>query len=134
MFSSEGALDKNMKVLVVDDFSTMRRIVKNLLRDLGFTNISEADDGSTALPMLQGGDFDFVVTDWNMPGMQGIDLLKAIRADESLAHLPVLLITAEAKKEQIIMAAQAGVNGYIVKPFTAATLKTKLDKIFERLG
>jgi two-component system, chemotaxis family, chemotaxis protein CheY len=134
MFSSEGALDKNMKVLVVDDFSTMRRIVKNLLRDLGFTNISEADDGSTALPMLQGGDFDFVVTDWNMPGMQGIDLLKAIRADESLAHLPVLLITAEAKKEQIVMAAQAGVNGYIVKPFTAATLKTKLDKIFERLG
>lgn len=123
-----------MKVLVVDDFSTMRRIVKNLLRDLGFTNIQEADDGSTALPMLQGGDFDFVVTDWNMPGMQGIDLLKAIRADANLAHIPVLLITAEAKKEQIVMAAQAGVNGYIVKPFTAGTLKTKLDKIFERLG
>ena len=134
MFSPEGALDKNMKVLVVDDFSTMRRIVKNLLRDLGFTNIQEADDGSTALPMLQGGDFDFVVTDWNMPGMQGIDLLKAIRADENLSHIPVLLITAEAKKEQIVMAAQAGVNGYIVKPFTAATLKTKLDKIFERLA
>lgn len=132
--SPEGALDKNMKVLVVDDFSTMRRIVKNLLRDLGFTNISEADDGSTALPMLQGGDFDFVVTDWNMPGMQGIDLLKAIRADASLSHIPVLLITAEAKKEQIVMAAQAGVNGYIVKPFTAATLKTKLDKIFARLA
>ena len=132
--SPEGALDKNMKVLVVDDFSTMRRIVKNLLRDLGFTNIQEADDGNTALPMLQGGNFDFVVTDWNMPGMQGIDLLKAIRADASLAHIPVLLITAEAKKEQIVMAAQAGVNGYIVKPFTAATLKTKLDKIFERLG
>jgi len=132
--SPEGALDKNMKVLVVDDFSTMRRIVKNLLRDLGFTNISEADDGSTALPMLQGGDFDFVVTDWNMPGMQGIDLLKAIRADSNLAHLPVLLITAEAKKEQIVAAAQAGVNGYIVKPFTAGTLKTKLEKVFERLG
>lgn len=127
-------MDKNIKVLVVDDFSTMRRIVKNLLRDLGFTNIQEADDGSTALPMLQGGDFDFVVTDWNMPGMQGIDLLKAIRADPKLSHIPVLLITAEAKKEQIIMAAQAGVNGYIVKPFTAGTLKTKLDKIFERLG
>ncbi|WP_448546833.1 chemotaxis response regulator CheY [Thalassotalea fusca] len=127
-------MDKNMKVLVVDDFSTMRRIVKNLLRDLGFTNIQEADDGSTALPMLQGGDFDFVVTDWNMPGMQGIDLLKAIRADEKLAHIPVLMVTAEAKKEQIVMAAQAGVNGYIVKPFTAATLKTKLDKIFERLA
>ena len=132
--SPEGALDKNMKVLVVDDFSTMRRIVKNLLRDLGFTNIQEADDGSTALPMLKEGEFDFVVTDWNMPGMQGIDLLKAIRADEKLLHIPVLMVTAEAKKEQIVMAAQAGVNGYIVKPFTAATLKTKLDKIFERLG
>jgi len=134
MFSPEGALDKNMKVLVVDDFSTMRRIVKNLLRDLGFTNISEADDGSTALPMLKEGSFDFVVTDSNMPGMQGIDLLKAIRADANLSHIPVLLITAEAKKEQIVMAAQAGVNGYIVKPFTAATLNAKLDKIFERLG
>ncbi|NQZ22326.1 MAG: chemotaxis protein CheY [Colwellia sp.] len=127
-------MDKNMKVLVVDDFSTMRRIVKNLLRDLGFTNISEADDGSTALPMLKEGSFDFVVTDWNMPGMQGIDLLKAIRADSNLSHIPVLLITAEAKKEQIVMAAQAGVNGYIVKPFTAATLNAKIDKIFERLG
>ncbi|MBA6253813.1 MULTISPECIES: chemotaxis response regulator CheY [unclassified Colwellia] len=127
-------MDKNMKVLVVDDFSTMRRIVKNLLRDLGFTNISEADDGSTALPMLKEGSFDFVVTDWNMPGMQGIDLLKAIRADAKLSHIPVLLITAEAKKEQIVMAAQAGVNGYIVKPFTAATLNAKLDKIFQRLG
>ncbi|AZQ85489.1 chemotaxis protein CheY [Colwellia sp. Arc7-635] len=127
-------MDKNMKVLVVDDFSTMRRIIKNLLRDLGFTNISEADDGSTALPMLKDGSFDFVVTDWNMPGMQGIDLLRAIRADAKLSHIPVLMVTAEAKKEQIVMAAQAGVNGYIVKPFTAATLNTKLDKIFERLG
>jgi two-component system chemotaxis response regulator CheY len=134
MFSPEGALDKNMKVLVVDDFSTMRRIIKNLLRDIGFTNISEADDGSTALPMLKDGAFDFVVTDWNMPGMQGIDLLRAIRADSSLSHIPVLMVTAEAKKEQIVMAAQAGVNGYIVKPFTAATLNTKLDKIFQRLG
>ena len=122
-----------MKILVVDDFSTMRRIVKNLLRDLGFHNTQEADDGLTALPMLQKGDFDFVVTDWNMPGMQGIDLLKAIRADDKLKHLPVLLVTAEAKKEQIVEAAQAGVNGYIVKPFTAGTLKEKLDKIFERL-
>ncbi|ACJ28323.1 Response regulator receiver [Shewanella piezotolerans WP3] len=123
-----------MKILVVDDFSTMRRIIKNLLRDLGFNNTQEADDGSTALPMLQKGDFDFVVTDWNMPGMQGIDLLKAIRADDELKHLPVLMVTAEAKREQIIAAAQAGVNGYVVKPFTAATLKEKLDKIFERLG
>ena len=125
-----------MKVLVVDDFSTMRRIVKNLLRDLGFTNIQEADDGSTALPMLQGGDFDFVVTDWNMPGMQGIDLLKAVRADddESLKNIPVLMVTAEQKKEQIVEAAQAGVNGYVVKPFTALILKEKLEKIFARIG
>ncbi|WP_113908235.1 chemotaxis response regulator CheY [Aliidiomarina celeris] len=127
-------MDKNMKILVVDDFSTMRRIIKNLLRDLGFQNVSEADDGNTALPMLQNGEYDFVVTDWNMPGMQGIDLLRAIRADGRLAHIPVLMVTAEAKREQIIEAAQAGVNGYIVKPFTAATLKEKLDKVFERLG
>ena len=127
-------MDKSMKILVVDDFSTMRRIIKNLLKDLGFSNIQEAEDGSTALPMLQQGDFDFVVTDWNMPGMQGIDLLRAIRADDKLKHLPVLMVTAEAKKEQIVAAAQAGVNGYVVKPFTAATLKEKLDKIFERLG
>ncbi len=123
-----------MKILIVDDFSTMRRIIKNLLRDLGFNNTQEADDGSTALPMLQNGDFDFVVTDWNMPGMQGIDLLRAIRADDNLKHLPVLMVTAEAKREQIIMAAQAGVNGYIVKPFTATTLKEKLEKVFERLN
>lgn len=121
-------MDKNMKILVVDDFSTMRRIIKNLLRDLGFNNTQEADDGSTALPMLQKGDFDFVVTDWNMPGMQGIDLLKAIRADDNLKHIPVLMVTAEAKREQIIAAAQAGVNGYVVKPFTAATLKEKIGR------
>lgn len=126
-------MNKNMKILIVDDFSTMCRIVKNLLRDLGFNNTQEADDGLTALPMLKKGGFDFVVTDWNMPGMQGIDLLKNIRADAELKHLPVLMITAEAKREQIIEAAQAGVNGYIVKPFTAATLKEKLDKIFDRL-
>ena len=123
-----------MKILVVDDFSTMRRIIKNLLKDLGFTNIQEADDGNTALPMLLQGDFDFVVTDWNMPGMQGIDLLRNIRATDKLKHIPVLMVTAEAKKEQIVAAAQAGVNGYVVKPFTAATLKEKLDKVFERLG
>ncbi|WP_285817601.1 chemotaxis response regulator CheY [Echinimonas agarilytica] len=124
----------DMKILIVDDFSTMRRIIKNLLRDLGFTNTQEADDGSTALPMLKNGEFEFVVTDWNMPGMQGIDLLRAIRADDQLKHLPVLMVTAEAKREQIVAAAQAGVNGYIVKPFTAATLKEKLDKIFERIA
>lgn len=123
-----------MKVLIVDDFSTMRRIIKNLLRDLGFTNTYEADDGHTALPMLKNGNFEFVVTDWNMPIMEGIDLLKEIRKDPQLKHLPVLMVTAEAKREQIIEAAQAGVNGYIVKPFTAGTLKEKLDKVFERLG
>ncbi len=126
-------MDKDMKILIVDDFSTMRRIIKNLLRDLGFNNTSEADDGNTALPMLQAGDFDFLVTDWNMPGMEGIDLLRAVRADEKLANLPVLLVTAEAKKEQIVEAAQAGVNGYVVKPFNAATLKEKIEKIFERI-
>ena len=130
----EAVLNKNMKIIVVDDFSTMRRIIKNLLKDLGFTNVQEADDGNTALPMLQQGDFDFVITDWNMPGMQGIDLLRAIRADDKLKHLPVLMVTAEAKKEQIVAAAQAGVNGYVIKPFTAGTLKEKITKIFERLG
>jgi len=123
-----------MKILVVDDFSTMRRIVKNLLRDLGFTNTHEADDGSTAWPMLQNGDYDFVVTDWNMPGMSGIELLHKIRADERLKSVPVLMVTAEAKRDQIVAAAQAGVNGYVVKPFTAAALKEKIEKIFERVG
>jgi len=126
-------LDKNMKILIVDDFSTMRRIIKNLLRDLGFNNTDEADDGNTGLPKLQSGNFDFLVTDWNMPGMTGIDLLRAVRADPKLNTLPVLMVTAEAKKEQIVMAAQEGVNGYIVKPFTAQTLKEKIDKIFERI-
>lgn len=122
-----------MKILIVDGLSTMRRIISNLLRDLGFNNIQETDDGNTALPMLQNGNVDFLVTDWNMPGMKGIDLLKAVRADEKLAALPVLMVTAESNREQIIEAAQAGVNGYIVKPFTAATLKEKIDKIFERV-
>ena len=122
-----------MKILIVDDFSTMRRIIKNLLRDLGFTNTVEADDGLTALPILKAGGIDFLVTDWNMPGMQGIDLLKTVRADEELGSMPVLMVTAETKREQIIEAAQAGVNGYIVKPFTAVTLKEKIDKIFERI-
>jgi two-component system chemotaxis response regulator CheY len=126
-------LDKNMKILVVDDFSTMRRIIKNLLRDLEFTNTVEADDGKTALPILQAGGIDFLVTDWNMPGMTGIDLLKAVRSDPELVDLPVLMVTAEAKREQIIMAAQACVNGYVIKPFTAATLKEKIYKVFERI-
>jgi two-component system chemotaxis response regulator CheY len=122
-------VSKDMKFLVVDDFSTMRRIIKNLLHDLGYPNVSEADDGKTALPMLQAGGFDFLITDWNMPGMPGLDLIKAVRADSKLAKMPVLMLTAEAKREQIIEAAQAGVNGYVIKPFTAETLKEKLDKI-----
>jgi len=122
-----------MKILIVDDFSTMRRIIKNLLRDLGFTNLTEADDGNTALPLLQNGNFDFLITDWNMPGMSGLELLRKVRAEERLADLPVLMVTAEAKREQIIEAAQNGVNGYIIKPFTAQTLQEKLDKVFERL-
>lgn len=125
-------MNKEMQILVVDDFSTMRRIVKNQLRELGFSNIREADDGSSALDVLKSTHIDFVVTDWNMPGMAGIDLLKAMRSDDNMKHLPVLMVTAEAKREQIVEAAQAGVNGYVVKPFTAAALKEKIDRIFER--
>jgi two-component system chemotaxis response regulator CheY len=120
-----------MKFLVVDDFSTMRRIVKNLLNDLGYAHVQEADDGTTALPMLRNGDFDFLITDWNMPGMPGLELLKAVRGDARLSKMPVLMLTAEAKREQIIEAAQAGVNGYVIKPFTAVTLKEKIDKILD---
>jgi two-component system chemotaxis response regulator CheY len=125
--------DPTMKFLVVDDFSTMRRIVRNLLKELGYTNAEEAEDGIVALNMLRANKFDFVVSDWNMPNMTGIELLKNIRADENLRNLPVLMITAEARKENIIEAAQAGANGYIVKPFTAATLDEKLTKIFKNL-
>lgn len=127
-------MDRNMKILIVDDFSTMRRIIKNLLHDLGYDNSHEADDGTSALPLLKGGSFDFLITDWNMPGMQGIDLLRAVRADPKLKRLPVLLVTAEARRDQIVMAAEAGVNGYIVKPFTAQTLKEKIDRVFERVA
>jgi two-component system chemotaxis response regulator CheY len=118
-----------MKFLVVDDYSTMRRIVKNLLHDLGYANVAEADDGKTALPLLENGSFDFLITDWNMPGMPGLDLLKAVRSNDKLKKLPVLMLTAEAKREQIVEAAQAGVSGYVIKPFTAVTLKEKIDKI-----
>jgi two-component system chemotaxis response regulator CheY len=126
-------VDANLKFLVVDDFSTMRRIVRNLLKELGFTNVQEAEDGVDALNKLRGGDFQFVVSDWNMPNMTGIDLLRAIRADPTLKHLPVLMVTAEAKRENIIEAAQAGASGYVVKPFTAGTLDEKLKKIFEKM-
>jgi two-component system, chemotaxis family, chemotaxis protein CheY len=127
-------VSKNLRFLVVDDFSTMRRIVKNLLHELGYPNVQEADDGQSALPMLKSGGFDFLVTDWNMPGMPGLDLLKAVRADPALAKMPVLMLTAEAKREQIIEAAQAGVNGYVIKPFTAITLKEKIEKILGQAG
>ena len=126
--------DKNLKFLVVDDFSTMRRIVRNLLKELGFNNIEEAEDGVVALNKLNSGAYDFVVTDWNMPNMDGITLLKRIRSSNELKHLPVLMITAEAKKENIIEAAQNGASGYIVKPFTGAVLSEKMNKIFEKMG
>ncbi len=126
--------DANMKFLVVDDFSTMRRIVRNLLKELGFSNVQEAEDGRDALNKLRSEPFDFVVSDWNMPNMTGIELLRTIRGDAALKHLPVLMVTAEAKRENIIEAAQAGASGYVVKPFTAATLDEKLKKIFQTLG
>lgn len=125
--------DPNTKFLVVDDFSTMRRIVRNLLKELGYANVEEAEDGADGLAKLRSGHFDFVVSDWNMPNMDGLTMLQTIRADAALSKLPVLMVTAEAKKENIIAAAQAGANGYVVKPFTAATLDEKLSKIFEKL-
>ncbi|HZH57244.1 MAG TPA: chemotaxis response regulator CheY [Burkholderiaceae bacterium] len=127
-------VQKTMKILIVDDFPTMRRIIKNLLKDLGFENVDEAEDGAMGLEKLRNGNFDFVVSDWNMPNMDGLEMLKSIRADPNLSKLPVLMVTAEAKKENIIAAAQAGANGYVVKPFTAATLEEKLNKIFEKIG
>lgn len=123
----------NTKFLIVDDFPTMRRIVKNLLRELGYSNVDEAEDGAMALGKLQNGNFEFVISDWNMPVMDGITLLHNLRADPALAELPVLMVTAEAKRENIMAAAAAGANGYIVKPFTAVTLEEKLTKIFEKL-
>ena len=126
--------DKSLNFLVVDDFTTMRRIVRNLLKELGFTNVDEAEDGQDALNKLQAGKFDFVISDWNMPNMDGLALLKNLRAEDRFANLPVLMVTAEAKKENIIAAAQAGASGYVVKPFTAAILEEKLNKIFEKYG
>lgn len=125
-------MNKDINILIVDDFSAMRHIIRNLLHELGFVNTSEADNGKTALPMLKTGNFDFLVTDWSMPDMDGLTLLKTVRADEQLGDLPVLMVTAEAKREQIVDAADAGVNAYIVKPFTAETLKDKIDKIFRQ--
>ncbi|KMW75038.1 chemotaxis protein CheY [Photorhabdus luminescens subsp. luminescens] len=126
--------NKDLRFLVVDDFSTMRRIVRNLLKELGFNNVEEAQDGAEALTKIRASQFDFIISDWNMPNMDGLELLKIIREDAQLAKIPVLMVTAEAKKENIIAAAQAGASGYVVKPFTAATLEEKLNKIFEKLG
>lgn len=122
--------DQNMKILVVDDFSTMRRIVRNILKQLGYSNIVEADDGSTALDTLKKEKIDFIVSDWNMPKMTGLELLKAVRGDDTLKAIPFLMVTAEAKKENITDALQNGVSNYIVKPFTAETMKEKIEKIF----
>ncbi|WP_031357100.1 chemotaxis response regulator CheY [Caballeronia sordidicola] len=127
-------MDKNMKILVVDDFPTMRRIVRNLLKELGFSNVDEAEDGAAGLARLRGGGFEFVISDWNMPNLDGLEMLKQIRGDAALSHLPVLMVTAESKKENIIAAAQAGASGYVVKPFTAATLDEKLQKILEKMA
>ncbi|TRZ93913.1 MAG: chemotaxis protein CheY [Rhodocyclaceae bacterium] len=124
----------SLKFLVVDDFSTMRRIVRNLLKELGFTNVEEAEDGAVALAKLREGRFEFVVSDWNMPNMDGLTLLQNVRADAELKTLPFLMITAEAKKENIAAAILAGASSTIAKPFTAATLQEKLDKIFEKMG
>ncbi|MDO8373586.1 MAG: chemotaxis response regulator CheY [Pseudomonadota bacterium] len=126
-------VDKNIKILVVDDFPTMRRIVRNLLKELEFVNVDEAEDGAVGLEKVRNGNYGFVVSDWNMPNMDGLAMLQAIRADPSFAKLPVLMVTAEAKKENIIAAAKAGANGYVVKPFTAITLEEKITKIFEKI-
>ncbi|OXR49711.1 MULTISPECIES: chemotaxis response regulator CheY [unclassified Pusillimonas] len=127
-------VQKNIKILVVDDFPTMRRIIKNLLKDLGFDNVDEAEDGQMGLDKIRNGNFDLIVSDWNMPNMDGLTMLQHIRADAALASLPVLMVTAEAKKENIVAAAKAGASGYVVKPFTAAVLEEKLNKIFEKIN
>jgi len=125
--------DPNMKILVVDDFSTMRRIVKNLLKQLGYVNIDEAEDGAQAYEKVKNGDYGFVVSDWNMPNMDGLDLVKSVRANPAIKDLPILMVTAEAEKDKVIAAIQAGVSNYIVKPFTGDTLKEKMDKIIEKI-
>jgi two-component system chemotaxis response regulator CheY len=127
-------MDTSIKILVVDDFPTIRRIVRNLLKELGYSNVDEAEDGAMGLAKLKSGSYEFVISDWNMPNMDGLQMLTAIRADPTLAHLPVLMVTAEAKKENIIAAAQAGASGYVVKPFTAAILDEKISKIREKMA
>ena len=126
--------DLNMKILVVDDFSTMRRIIKNLLKQIGYVNIDEAEDGADAYSKIENGGYGFIISDWNMPNMDGLELLGKIRSNDELKHLPLLMVTAEAEKEKVFSAIQAGVNNYIVKPFTAEILKEKMDKVFETIG
>ena len=126
------ATDKTMRILVVDDFSTMRRIIKNILKQLGFTHMEEADDGTTGWEVIQAGGIDFVISDWNMPKMSGIDLLRKVRESDEFGDMPFLMVTAEAQQENVIQAVQARVSNYIVKPFTADTLGAKIDKIFEK--
>jgi two-component system chemotaxis response regulator CheY len=125
-------MDLSMKVLVVDDFATMRRILKNILKQIGFTKITEADDGSTALAALKNEKADLIISDWNMPKISGLELLKAVRSDESMKDTPFLMVTAEAQKDNVIQAVQAGVSNYIVKPFTAEAIKEKLEQIFKK--
>ncbi len=126
--------NNDMRFLVVDDFPTMRRIIKNLLKEIDYENVDEAEDGSDALKKLKADSYDFIISDWNMPNMTGLELLKAVRADASLKDKPFLMVTAEAEKGKVIEAIQAGVNNYIVKPFTSATLKEKIDKVLEKIG
>lgn len=125
-------IDRNIKILVVDDFSTMRRITKNILKEMGFSNVAEAEDGLRALSVLRSQKVDYIVSDWNMPNMEGIDLLKAVRADEQLKHLPFLMVTAETKKDLILEAAKSGVDGYVIKPFSPQTFSEKFEKVWER--
>ena len=127
-------IDKNMRILVVDDFATMRKVIKNLLRQSGYQNVTEAEDGVAALKELRSQKIDFVISDWNMPNMTGIELLKAVRADSELSSLPFLMVTAESLKENVVEAVKAGVSNYIVKPFTAEVLSEKIEKIIENLG
>ena len=125
-------MDLSMKILVVDDFATMRRILKNVLKQIGFTNIVEADDGSTALAVLKKDKIDLIMSDWNMPKVSGLDLLKAVRSDEAMKATPFLMVTAEGQKDNVIQAVQAGVSNYVVKPFTADTIKEKLEQMFDK--
>jgi len=125
-------IDYDMKILIVDDFSTMRRIEKNILKHIGFTNIDEAGDGAEALQKLRAKKYDFIISDWNMPVMEGIELLRAVRADETLKHTPFLMVTAEAEKASVLLAIKEGVNNYIVKPFTEDVIKAKIEAIFSK--